>query len=308
MNVQEAVIILNPKASQGGHPTTHKMLDEVEQFLLYCKNTRHLKAKTLRGYRSDLSRTRLYLEAWHNSPYNISHATSVDIDFYFDALAVQGLKPASIARIYYCLSAFAKFCKKRFETKNFMDDVDPPPKYSRKERVFLTKEEAFTFIEAIEHPVIALLAKTIYYTGLRNGEICSLRIQDVNFETKKLSVYYEDEHDRDVPLSEEILPLLQKYRFESRDFAKPDESFFATNSGGISASYVTEIFHQTRCFLGWDKVITPHVFRHTFATRLVKENVHIVIIQRLLGHKDLKATMVYTHAYDTDTKEAVDLL
>lgn len=253
MDLQEEVIILTPKG-QGGNLATHKMVDEVEQFLLYCKNTRHLKPKTLRGYRSDLRRTKLYLEALHNGPYNISRATSVDIDCYFDALAVEGLKPASIVRIYYCLSAFAKFCKKRFKTKNFMDNVDPPPKFSRKKRVFLTKEEAFKFIEAIEHPVIRLLTKTIYYTGLRIAEICSLRIQDVNFKTKKLSVYYDDEHDRDVPLSEEILTPLQKYRFESRDFAQPDESFFATNSGGISPSYVTETFHQTDVYWGGTKL------------------------------------------------------
>jgi site-specific recombinase XerD len=85
--------------------------------------------------------------------------------------------------------------------------------------------------------------------------------------------------------------------------------FFATkNSGSLSKTTVAKVFRDTNQALEWNKNVTAHILRHSFASKLVKNDVHLVKISKLLGHSSLKTTSIYVHSNMDDLKDAVNTL
>src|SRR5699024_533189 len=110
---------------------------------------------------------------------------------------------------------------------------------------------------------------------------------------------------RTIPMSDKLHELLSDY-IEWRPESK---CLFATEkTGKLSKIRVQAVVRETRRKLGWKRDITPHTFRHSFATRLVQKKIDIVSVSKLLGHSDLKVTSIYTHASMDQLEEAVEVL
>lgn len=173
---------------------------------------------------------------------------------------------------------------------------------------------------------IAVL-ELLFGTGLRVSELCSLKQDSIDLETGYIRVYGKGGKERIVPIQRpEILCALGTYERESRRYkeekrcAAPEQGgtgsrhpgkqetinaryFFVNKRGrGLSAQSVRQLVKKLAHAAGLGKHVTPHTFRHTFATLLLEEGVDIKYIQNILGHSSLVTTQIYTHVRSTRQK------
>lgn len=149
----------------------------------------------------------------------------------------------------------------------------------------------FSSVTNIKHRAILM---TTYSAGLRVSEVVSLRLSDL--DSRRMVIRVEQSKgrkDRYVPLSAALLPILRQYYRAAR----PNEWLFPGQDPELplSRASVEKVFKKTRDRAGITKNVTVHSLRHSFATHLLEKGVDIRTIQRLLGHRCLSSTQIYTH-------------
>ena len=147
-------------------------------------------------------------------------------------------------------------------------------------------------IKAVEHPVYRSCLLVMYSCGLRMGEAVKIEVSHIDKFTGNLTVIGKRNHQRLVPIPPTTLIALR----QTWKIHKHKKYLFPNRHGKthVSDSTVRVAFHQARESLGFKKV-TPHVLRHSFATRLLEDGVDTRIVQILLGHTNIHSTEVYTH-------------
>lgn len=265
--------------------------------------------ETRSGYKKDLTYLNRFLQNRYNCPPYLEDIKLADLESYLSWLKEEKeYAPASRSRNLYTLRSFYNYCyKKELVERNIAFSLENI-KLQQKERTYLTEQEVSELVKAIDHDLIRLVVAFLYYTGLRISECLNLTTDDVDLNQQMVHVRAgKGNKDRLVPLSEKILPLLNEYSDKVRPQAA--KSFFATDkTGKLSPVYVNRVLADTTKKLGWKKTVTAHILRHSFASQLVKKDVNLVQIQKLLGHSSLKVTSVYTHADTDQLKDAVSVL
>ncbi|WJQ81023.1 tyrosine-type recombinase/integrase [Brevibacillus brevis] len=286
----------------------HPFTDIIEMFLQHMKS-KERSSETISGYSKDLMSFYRYLEQKYNGKVYIEKITVDDIEAFLFLLKVQNQKPASRSRKLHALrSFFAYACKKEFVTRNIAHSVEPP-KLQQRERTYLSEDEVTKLVGAIEHPLIRITVMTLYYTGLRISECLNLTLSTVDLEKGLILVLAgKGNKDRSVPISSKLLPILLDYIHNHRPKVDTDYFFATQKTGMLSPVYVNRVLGETVKKLGWKKKVTAHILRHSFASQLVKKNVNLVKIQKLLGHSSLKVTSIYTHSNIDELKDAVNEL
>ena len=134
---------------------------------------------------------------------------------------------------------------------------------------------------------------TIYSGGLRISELLNLKLNDIDFERKVITIKRaKSKKDRIVMLSEKLIPLLKQYYNQYQ----PTEFLFENPQGGkYSATSIRSFYKRSLKNAGIQKKVTIHTLRHSFATHLLENGTDIRYIQKLLGHKKLETTQIYTH-------------
>ncbi|MGF7184420.1 integrase/recombinase XerD [Desulfitispora alkaliphila] len=263
--------------------------------------------KTISGYTQDLNLFRKWLEKEWNGPVYLEDISFKDVETFLRYLREErNYKPASRKRMSISLKMFFQYAWKR---KLIEDDISLKIENVRcvqEEREYLTEEEALDFIKEIRHPVVRVFTTTLLYTGLRISEALALTLEDVDLDSSWINVKQgKGRKPRKVPISDKLKPILEdylKWRVES-------PQFFATEkTGTLSVGRVQAIIKETRKRMGLKKHVTAHVFRHSFASQLVKNDVNIVSISKLLGHSNLKTTSIYTHTSREQLVEAIKSL
>lgn len=182
-------------------------------------------------------------------------------------------------------------------------------KFQQKERNYLTYEEVMELIEAIDHPLIKYIVETLFYTGMRVSECLNLKLEDVDISNNVIHVIEgKGGKNRDIPISKKLNERLTDYLCSYRCNIESDYFFSTQVSGSVTPRYVNYVISNTVKKLGWNKKVSAHTLRHSFASNLVKHNVSLVKIQKLLGHSNLKVTSIYTHSSIDELKDAVNLL
>jgi integrase/recombinase XerD len=283
--------------------------EALQKYMQYLKaNDR--SAKTLYGYRSDLKKFQSFYESRYNITWCVEDTTTEDIEVFLQVLhAEYGLQPASRNRILNSLRSFYKFLCARDVCRTDPTDPVRSVRQVRRERSYVTDEQFDRIVEAIEHPLIRIATQTLYYTGLRISELVNLSIKDVDLDRGLIHVFGKGLVERDVPIHWRLHPLLVEYRNSSRAKAELWDRFFATpTTGRLSASHYTRELHKAIGHLDMGFKITAHTFRHSFASNLVRKNVHLASIQKLLGHNSVMTTSVYTHVHLSELQAAVNTL
>jgi len=156
-----------------------------------------------------------------------------------------------------------------------------------------------------------VLLKLMLDTGLRLAEATAVQWRDVNLLTGKLVVRRgKGSKDRVLWMNEDLADALSHWRQRQIDVcgASVDYVFTTLQGGRLSHRYVQAMVKRYAQRAGIKKRVTPHVLRHTFATDLYRLTGKIRLVQKALGHSDLSTTMIYTHVYDREVKEAMRLL
>ncbi|AKA70850.1 tyrosine-type recombinase/integrase [Clostridium scatologenes] len=279
-----------------------------KKFIYHLTITNKSK-ETIKSYTSDLTAFEHFLESKYNCAVYINEVKNADIDDYLYQLKLKKLSSASRSRQLYTLRSFWNYLyKNNLCDLNIAMSIEPI-KIQRKERTFLSMEEARTLIDSIEHPIVKTVAQTLFYTGLRISECLNLKVEDVDIKNKIIHVLNgKGSKNRNIPINIHLLSILQSY-VETYDCSTKNNYFFATEkSGSLSAAYVNRILNDTAKNLGWEKHISAHILRHSFASNLIKNGVNLVYVQKLLGHSNLKVTSIYTHANFDDLNKCINVL
>lgn len=245
---------------------------------------------------------------WHIKDYQKFHGkdpeqTGVEeLRSYFLSMLSNGNhKPGSAKMGYYALRfLFVNVCHKEW-AKEYL----PTPKIADTLPLVLSKEEVYEVLSAIENLKHRTMIMFIYSTGTRVTECVNIKLTDIDSKRMQVNILKgKGSKQRQVPLSPFLLKTLRRYFIEY----KPQHYLFEGAAGKgthLSISSVSEICKKARNHTtGINKQYTPHTFRHSFATHHLEQGTNLLIIQRLLGHSSLSATLKYLHVQ----KLAIDQL
>lgn len=288
----------------------------MEQYLLACKKVHRLDEKTLKAYKCDLTQFIKWLRK------NEQGFTKETIRAYL-AYLNELFSSSTVKRKIASLRAFANYLEDQ-------DGLDQNPFYrfrlSIREPQRLPKliqsSELNKLFEAAYKPSTSLLVQkardiaileVLIATGLRVSELCQLNITDLSFDDKTLRVMGKGLKERIIQVeNKNTLRSLQIYRnlIEKDAFYSTDETsaLFLNRFGKrISDRCVRYMLDRLAKEAGLTKKITPHMFRHTFASALLENDVDIRYIQRLLGHSSIKTTEIYTHVASSKLRSILKL-
>jgi site-specific recombinase XerD len=271
---------------------------------------RNSSPETISGYSKDLEMVTRFLEQRYNGFVMLEDIQTQDLENYLTMLGVErNYQPASINRHLNTLRSFYKYAIRKGWTKENVVAPLEQLKAPKKERTYIDVKEYEELIQAVKQPTIKTIIQFLFYTGLRITECLTLTLDDVDLEEETIFVQHgKGNKQRKVPISPKLMPILEKYIKKIRPKTESNYFFALAKTGRVSDVYVNRVLHETTRKLGWKKNVTCHVLRHSFASNLVKNDVHIVYIQKLLGHADLKTTSIYVHANQEQLVQAIQAL
>ena len=216
----------------------------------------------------------------------------------------QGLKARSMARVISGIKSFFHFLVLDGFIKDNPSRLLEAPKIGLKLPVVLSVEEIDSILGAIDVSTAEgtrnyAIIETLYSCGLRVSELTNLRFSDLFFDEGFIRVQGKGSKQRLVPISETAIQKIKNYlQHRSQQIVKKgSEDIVFLSSRGTAISRIT-VFHyikQSAQTVGIEKEISPHVFRHSFATHLLERGANIRVIQEMLGHEKITTTEIYTH-------------
>ncbi len=273
-------------------------------FARYLTLERSLSANSIEAYTADIRK----LEQWATAqvpalqPLSIS---SKQLEQFSAWLAEIGFTALSQARIISGVRSFYRFLLLEGFIKESPADFLEPPKTGRKLPVVLSPEEIDAMIAAIDRTSSAgerdvAMLETLYSCGLRVSELVGLRINDVHFDEAYVKVLGKGNKERLVPLGNRAMKHMKIYKNEVRVHGAVANQFrdilFLNQRGGmLSRQSVFLLIKKLALQTGIQKNISPHTFRHSFATHLVEAGADLRAVQEMLGHESITTTEIYTH-------------
>lgn len=269
----------------------------------YLRIERGLAQNSIKSYQRDVNKLILYLET-HNileDPIKVSMETVQR--FIYDI--AKTVNPRSQARIISGLKGFFNYLVfEEYRTDNPMDLLESP-KIGRKLPDTLSEPEIDTLIGAIdlskpEGERNRAMLETLYGCGLRVSELIGLKISDLFFEEGFIKVTGKGDKQRFVPIGTFNIKYIDIYRNEIRihqKIQKGHEDILFLNRRGkqLTRAMIFTIIKRLAEKIGLRKSISPHTFRHSFATHLLENGADLRAIQQMLGHESITTTEVYMH-------------
>lgn len=285
-----------------------------EDFRNYLKIERGLAQNSIVNYLWDIDKLILFLQEhnYSDSPVQIQKET---LRQFIYSIAKQ-VNPRSQARIISGLKSFFHYLVfEDYRPDNPMDLIESP-KTGRKLPDTLTVQEINTLTGAIdlskpEGERNRAIVETLYGCGLRVSELVHLRISDLYFEEDFIKVTGKGDKQRFVPISQVNQKYISIYRNEVRvhqAVQKGAEDVLFLNRRGkqLTRAMIFTIVKELAKKIGLEKTISPHTFRHSFATHLLENGADLRAIQQMLGHESITTTEVYMHVDRTHLTEVMD--
>ena len=275
----------------------------IQDYSFYLRIERGLSDNTIDNYTRDLKKLQGFLEESNGYPSPLK-ITKDDVQAFIYFLAKE-VKPRSQARIISGLKGFFNYLIfEDYREDNPMDLIEPP-KVGRKLPDTLSVDEVDAIIGAIDLSKPQgernrAMLETLYACGLRVSELISLKLSDLYFEEGFISVQGKGNKQRFVPISAHTQKYITLYCSEVRIHNEPqpdsvDIVFLNRRGKYLTRAMVFTIIKNLVQEAGIKKIISPHTFRHSFATHLLKNGADLRSIQLMLGHESITTTEIYTH-------------
>lgn len=274
------------------------------RFKQYLQLERSLSKNSIEAYTDDIIKLEQYSQSFLNnkSPLQIelNH-----LQAFVKWISEMGFSPTSQARIISGIKTFYKFLLIENEITQSPAELIEAPKTARKLPVYLSIEEIDQLIAQIDRSTpegernITLL-ETLYSCGLRVTELVTLKISDLHLNEEYIKVTGKGNKERLVPIGKAAKKLLNNYINNVRvhlPVKKNAGDFIFLNRRGspISRVMVFYIIKDLADKAGIKKKMSPHTFRHSFATHLVEGGADLRAVQEMLGHESITTTEIYTH-------------
>jgi len=276
----------------------------IKQFEHYLKLERSLSENSVDAYVHDIVKLRQFLEI-SNIQVIPQKVTTDHIRSFLEFINELGLTPHSQARILSGLKSFYKFLLMEEEISDDPTTLIDAPKLGRKLPDTLSFEEIEKLLNAIDLSTPEggrnrAMLETLYSSGLRVSELVELRLTNIYFDIGFLKVLGKGNKERLVPIGRDALKFLQIYIDQIRvhvSIGKDYENIVFLNRRGkkLSRVMVFKIIKELADKISLGKSISPHTFRHSFATHLIERGADLRAVQEMLGHESITTTEIYTH-------------
>ncbi len=274
----------------------------LQSFLLYLEVEKNYSKHTLKAYNSDILSFLVWLDT-----KNTQEVTYSVIQEYLSYIRQFNYLKTTLARKIAALRTFYKFLYRERVIENNPAIGIHSPKKGKSLPEFLTEEEMESLLSSIKIESPAgyrnkVIFELLYATGMRVSELSNLNYENLNLAQNEIKVFGKGAKERIVLVSERAKELLEKYLETVRYLIcadskiLPDSPVFINKNGyRLQTQTVRLAIKEVVENLELPKHVTPHVFRHSFATKLLEHGADLRVVQELLGHSSISNTQIYTH-------------
>ncbi len=276
----------------------------IQEYENYLKLERSLSENSVEAYVHDVAKLKQFLDISNLelTPLQIEYQHLQDLIEYINDL---GMTPHSQARIISGLKSFFKYMVYEGEMDKDPTTLLEAPKLGRKLPDTLAVHEIELIFEAIDHSKPEgmrnrAMLETLYSSGLRVTELIGLRTANIHFDIGFVRVLGKGNKERLVPIGREALKFINIYRDEVRSHLDVPEDhkpflFLNRRAKQLSRQMVFMMIKDLVALAGLKKTVSPHTFRHSFATHLIEGGADLRAVQEMLGHESITTTEIYTH-------------
>lgn len=276
----------------------------LKEFTTHLKLERGLSENSVAAYINDVNKLLQYHEQFDQQTtiLEVSHASLQNFVSWLNDL---GMLANTQARVISGLKAFFNYLMLENLIQEDPSAMLESPKHSRKLPDVLSYNEINDLITAIdaskpEGMRNKAMLEVLYGCGLRVSELITLKISDLNIQSEYIRVIGKGNKERIIPIGHIALKLITIYLTEVRvhlKIKKGNEDFVFLNRLGTHLSRIS-VFTMIKALadqIGLNKTISPHTFRHSFATHLIEGGADLRAVQEMLGHSSITTTEIYTH-------------
>jgi len=275
----------------------------IDNFLNYLRVTKAKSENTTKAYAEDLAQFLEYLKQKKLSEPVLLNINHLHIRGFLAQLRDRELSKRTIARKLSTLRSFYKYLTMEGLIKQNVAKAVHAPKTSKKLPLFLYPQEIEALLSAPKKDILGIrdraIIELLYATGMRVGELVSLKTSDINFGANYIIVFGKGSKERIVFFGQKAAESLEEYLKKSRPFLVKDfecDSLFLNKNGTVlSDRSVRRIIDKYVKAVALNSNISPHTLRHTFATHMLNNGADLKTVQELLGHSSLSTTQIYTH-------------
>lgn len=288
--------------------------EKIEDFSNFLKFEKNFSGNTLDAYMRDVRKLERFTisELDNLSPQNITYE---NLQEYIYQLSKNKISERSQARAISSIKAFFKFLlEDDYRTDNPATLLEGP-KLGLYLPDTLSEEDINRIITCIDNSTDIgkrnkCILEVLYGCGLRVSELIDLKISNINFKESYIMVEGKGEKTRLVPLANTTAEFITSYIHTVRNKTKINKKYEDTlflNSRGTNMSRVIVfiIIKELTQKAGISKSISPHTFRHSFATHLLQNGADLRFIQEMLGHSSITTTQVYTHLKTEELRDVI---
>ncbi|NLU93583.1 site-specific tyrosine recombinase XerD [Chitinophaga sp. Ak27] len=271
----------------------------------YLRLERSMSDHSVEAYLRDVEKLEQYLMVNAKEKFRPQDVTLEDLQGCIQWIAQLGMTATSQARTISGLKAFYKFLLLEDMAQEDPTQLLEAPKVLRKLPDVLTFEEIEKIISQISldtaegHRNKAIL-ETMYSCGLRVSEVINLQITQLHFDVGFIRVIGKGNKERMVPIGKDAVQQIDIYRRNVRvmlpvKYGEEDTLFLNRRGGALSRVMIFLVIKELAQKAGIQKNVSPHTFRHSFATHLVEGGADLRAVQEMLGHESITTTEIYTH-------------
>lgn len=288
----------------------------LDNFKLFLEIEKNFSMHTIRAYASDILSFLVWLPAdsLSNTDYKLIKEYLIFLQKFHYSKSTTARKIASLRTFFNFL-----FREKIIEA-NPAKAVHTPKKEKNLPK-FLSEDEMNCILNGVKTNTPSgyrnrVILELLYSSGMRISELSGLKFSDLNIENNEIKVFGKGAKERIVLISDRVKEMLNIYLQTVRPLinkegpknADNNDSFVFINKTGyrLQPQTIRSVINETVNSLQLPKHVTPHIFRHSFATKLLNNGADLRVVQELLGHASISNTQIYTHVTTERLKQAYD--
>lgn len=298
-------------AESASHHDNSPLLPTIKLYVRYLRLERNLSPNTIEAYRNDLA----HLEAFMmRNDLKLENVTLEQLHTFAASLHEYGITPRSQARVLSGVRSFFRFLVLDGVVENDPTELLEWPSLPEHLPVVLTLEEIDRIEDSIdlskaEGARNRAIIEVLFSCGLRVSELVNMKLSDLYLEDRVLLVRGKGNKERLVPVSSKAIVDLKRWFFD-RNLMKikpgEDDYVFLNRRGAhLTRTMILIMVKRQAEEAGIKKTISPHTFRHSFATALLQGGADLRSIQAMLGHEKIDTTLVYTHISNEQLRKAI---
>ena len=271
--------------------------NRMDTYLAFLGVERNLSPKTIQSYQEDLRHFIAWLD---ENGIDLKALTPEKLDEFLTYTAAQDeYSPTSVARHFSSLRGFLKYMQNQGEYDFSTESMLAGPKLGHYLPQYLTREEVDSVFESAANGKNPLrdtaIFELMYSAGLRVSEVLTIKLSQLDLDNEWLTPIGKGNKQRLVPLGSKAKDNLRAWIEDGRPLTHPTTDNVILNSRGkpMSRMGAWKIVQQHTAHLAKD--VSPHTFRHSFATHCLEAGMDLRVLQELLGHADISTTQIYTH-------------